>query len=144
MNQGLIDSKSKLVYSLRVGKKIRTDLAGKIFGRLTVLSYAGTVKGKIATWNCRCICGTLRIVYADNLTGKKIKSCGCLRREISGTRAKKVRLNPFGRGAKFINNKEDETLWRMQKQVRARRKILDQEIRDIFGFDKSVPGPRLH
>lgn len=54
-----------------------TDLTGRKYGRLTVLEksnrqYYGT------QWVCRCRCGNITEVRADNLQGKHTRSCGCL------------------------------------------------------------------
>lgn len=60
------------------------DLAGKKFGRWTVIAYAGTIgngRRKAATWQCRCDCGNNAIVRAHSLVQGKTQSCGCLREE---------------------------------------------------------------
>lgn len=54
------------------------DLTGMRFGRLVVVSRAGTVKGK-ATWNCQCDCGGVSVVPTTHLKSGNTKSCGCLR-----------------------------------------------------------------
>jgi len=60
----------------------KTDLAGKVFGRLTVVSDAGRTKDRHVRWLCLCECGnstiTIRISEADGA-----RSCGCLRVEQS-------------------------------------------------------------
>jgi len=57
------------------------DLAGRIFGRLTVLSKEGKNKKGEARWRCRCECGNITIVSSLHLRRSDVKSCGCLRRE---------------------------------------------------------------
>lgn len=75
------------------------ELAGRCFGRLRVISRAGsavyvkrTAEGrieaisKIATWNCVCDpalggCGSSCIARSDQLKHGRKRSCGCLRRE---------------------------------------------------------------
>lgn len=53
------------------------DYVGQKFGRLTVISRAGlTNNRRNSTWNCRCDCGSLRVVSSGNLPVQK--SCGCL------------------------------------------------------------------
>ena len=56
------------------------DLSGTLFGRLEVLSYAGST-GRRALWNTRCSCGTEKVMPADKLRRGRTKSCGCERRE---------------------------------------------------------------
>lgn len=51
------------------------NLSGRKFGRLTVLRFAGFAKGSRALWECRCKCGTVKIVRGNNL--QRSKSCGC-------------------------------------------------------------------
>jgi hypothetical protein len=66
----------------------RKDLTGKIYGRLTVLSFSHTAyvgnKGKKqpkGCWNCKCFCGEVLIVQSGNLRNGHTQSCGCLQRE---------------------------------------------------------------
>lgn len=58
----------------------RHDLAGKKFGRLTVISYHGSVQGK-ARWLCQCDCGTSKVIRGRSLTEGSSTSCGCLLKE---------------------------------------------------------------
>ena len=58
--------------------KLRQNLEGRVFSRLTVLDYA---KGG---WNCLCSCGNLRQVKSSELTAGKVQSCGCLRKDVAG------------------------------------------------------------
>jgi hypothetical protein len=64
------------------------DLTGQTFGRLTVLSPGGRVNGTLH-WLTRCVCGTEKLVYAGNLRGGNVSSCGCLRSETSAARIAK-------------------------------------------------------
>ena len=56
------------------------NLTGNVFGRLTVLSYAGK-RGATKLWLCRCECGATTIVQRSNLVGGSTQSCGCLQSE---------------------------------------------------------------
>lgn len=68
--------------------KVKKDLTGMTFGRLTVLRQAEDhiyPNGKrIAKWLCECSCSehNLISVMANNLKSGCVKSCGCLRKEI--------------------------------------------------------------
>ncbi|WP_339495794.1 hypothetical protein [Pseudomonas sp. RA_105y_Pfl2_P56] len=64
------------------GKK--TDLLGRLFGRLTVTEESPSV-GRKAHWMCRCECGTVKVVGADALTRGATLSCGCLKKELATT-----------------------------------------------------------
>lgn len=77
----------------------REDLTGQRFGRLTVIEPAPTryivhykqdgtppkMRG-YTMWKCRCDCGAERIVYSNNLKAGAVKSCGCLRKELTADR----------------------------------------------------------
>lgn len=52
-----------------------------MFGRLTVLSYAGN-----RHWHCRCECGQKTVVHGASLRGGLSKSCGCFTVEINRER----------------------------------------------------------
>ena len=69
-----------------------TDLVGRKFGKLTVLSFARSqiIKNKsIFYWNVKCDCGELKIVIGSNLKSGSTKSCGCVIKE----KAKQLGLN---------------------------------------------------
>lgn len=61
-----------------------TIQAGDMFGRLTVLSEAGTDKGR-RVYLCRCVCGNQKRVSGSNLRRSGApggtQSCGCLATE---------------------------------------------------------------
>ena len=52
------------------------DLTGMVFGKLTVLEYAGK-KGRHTTWLCRCACGKETTVFTTSLKSGDTTSCGC-------------------------------------------------------------------
>lgn len=68
-----------------------TDLAGKVFGRLTIL-HRSTQKHKgtsrAVRWECQCSCGQFKIIPAPSLVTYGVKSCGCIAKEINGSREK--------------------------------------------------------
>ena len=66
--------------------KIRNNLEGKRFGRLTVTKfYEGNAKGRYK-WECLCECGNSTCVERSDLTCGKVLSCGCLKNEIQSKR----------------------------------------------------------
>lgn len=81
------------------------DLSGLIFGRLTVVTQAGIINGRM-NWLCECECGNYIKVPQDRLKGGITKSCGCLRKEATGNRARKhgmknTRLNRIWRSMNY-------------------------------------------
>lgn len=64
---------------------------GQVFGRWTVID-AVKRNGYIT---CKCSCGTVKNVYAQNLNRGKTKSCGCYRKEyLSDLKTNGGRDNP--------------------------------------------------
>ena len=63
------------------------DLAGKKFGRLTVINLNTNYKQENpnaktgAYWNCICDCGNRIIALGTDIFNGKLQSCGCLRLE---------------------------------------------------------------
>jgi hypothetical protein len=72
--------------------KLRVDLIGKRFGRLSVVSAEGCNKRGAMLWKCKCDCGNESHVTTTMLNRGKTKSCGCLNRELASERMKKVQL----------------------------------------------------
>lgn len=65
----------------------RVDITNQRFGRLKVISYAGTKRlgksGKtVTTWDCVCDCGKQLIIPYYRLASGNTNSCGCLRSEM--------------------------------------------------------------
>ena len=56
------------------------DLTGQRYGRLTVLSRAGSKNGH-TTWLCQCDCGNQIVASCCHLVQNRSKSCGCFKRE---------------------------------------------------------------
>ncbi len=61
---------------------LKYNLVGQTFNRLTVVEKAKSVNGN-AYWNCKCICGNYTTANTYELKNGKVKSCGCLRKEVS-------------------------------------------------------------
>jgi len=54
----------------------RIEMAGRKFGKLTVLGDWVRVNGRIR-WSCLCDCGNEKIIDGTNLRNGSSKSCGC-------------------------------------------------------------------
>lgn len=78
-------------------------MTGNKYGRLTVVKRAEnkisyTKSGKkqqTAQWLCKCDCGNKTFVSSNLLTKSKIKSCGCLKKEILRKRNGVRKLNTY-------------------------------------------------
>jgi hypothetical protein len=58
-------------------KRILKHEAGNKYGKLTVVEYAGIIKGN-ASWLCLCDCGNTKTVSGNSLRDGFVKSCGCI------------------------------------------------------------------
>lgn len=56
---------------------------GAVFGRLVVLQENGKIAHENA-YLCLCACGNQKVIRRGHLNGGKIKSCGCLQKEVRG------------------------------------------------------------
>lgn len=57
--------------------KLRKDLVGSVFGKLTVTEMLYRYRGIHTYCKCSCECGNETIVYLGNLTQGTTSSCGC-------------------------------------------------------------------
>lgn len=58
---------------------------GDKFGRLTAIMFVGRDPQHRAKWLFECECGNTSVAVANNIQRGKTKSCGCWRRENSGS-----------------------------------------------------------
>ena len=57
-------------------------------GRLEILRKL--TRGRRSYFECRCACGTVKLVRADNVLSGLTRSCGCLSREKASERLKRL------------------------------------------------------
>lgn len=88
------------------------DLTNKRFGRLTVVKrtedYVRKNGQKEPVWECKCDCGNKTAVIAYALKSGQVKSCGCLKKEITDLKGEK-----FGHLTviSFSSKKGKHTFW---------------------------------
>ena len=90
------------------GKRRISNLAGKQFGRLTVIKDSGKrEKGGGVLWECQCSCGNIAYVSTSNLTRPKEStiSCGCAKSKGEG----KIISALFEAQIPFITQKRFDT-----------------------------------
>lgn len=63
------------------GLPYKIDETGNVYGRLKVLSYSHTIKGRGTFWDCICDCGNKHLVNSARLRNGNTQSCGCLGKE---------------------------------------------------------------
>lgn len=61
-------------------RKLKHDLTGQTFGRLTVIAPHSCGERQMK-YICQCECGNVKIVRPDSLLYGATKSCGCLKKE---------------------------------------------------------------
>lgn len=65
--------------------KVKEDLTGRVFERLTVLKQAEDIVGKNgqhhSAWLCQCECGKTKIINGVSLKAGRTQSCGCLQKD---------------------------------------------------------------
>lgn len=66
----------------------KDTLIGQVFGRLTVVSSAGSNPRGNRMWRCRCSCGGETVTITNLLRSGHTQSCGCLQRERTSAAAK--------------------------------------------------------
>ena len=59
------------------------DLTGRIFERLTVVSFDRIDHNRRYRWFCQCLCGNVKSIDGACLRQGLTRSCGCLARETS-------------------------------------------------------------
>lgn len=82
------------------------DLTGMVFGRLTVVRYAGHGNCNKTQWECKCSCGNTTIVKSNLLLLGKTKSCGCLALETKSIIHKKHGLRHTPLYSTWLNIKD--------------------------------------
>ncbi|GFN32544.1 HNH endonuclease [Paenibacillus xylaniclasticus] len=66
------------------GKGRYKDLTDQTFGHLKVIGKSDIKTNDYRVrWMCECTCGKRKIVSTSQLTLKRIRSCGCLKKETS-------------------------------------------------------------
>ena len=76
----MILDKDSIVFTPKPTINNFIDHTGDVFGRLTVIGYAG--QNRKPAWYCQCECGNITIAAPSNLRAGIIRSCGCLKTEL--------------------------------------------------------------
>ncbi len=83
-------------------------MIGQKFGRLVVTSFAGNNSRQRKTWTCQCDCGNTKIVIGSDLRRGSVKSCGCLRSELTSLRYKQISVDNVRHGESRIGKVSPE------------------------------------
>lgn len=130
LRRGSILSCGKCVHEVspKRGRKL-DDLTGQTFGRLTVIERAPNRDGRVY-WKCRCSCGNVTEVSAQNLKLGLATSCGCVpagshyRRDLTGQRfGRLVALKPTGE-----SDSQRSVLWLCQCDCGGRKVVSETDL----------------
>jgi len=112
------------------------DITGKRFGRLIAIRVVNKRNGGYI-WECICDCGKVVNVAGNKLSFGHTKSCGCLLRDISSKRMKKLNKKQKGSNhPKWNPNKTDEDRKKKPKEFKIaiwRNKVYK---RDLYSCQK--------
>lgn len=72
-----IDACWDLVRNRPGGRGQRTQLRGRVFGRLRVLESAGSNKHGATLWKCSCVCGKEKVVPGAALQAGRVREITC-------------------------------------------------------------------
>lgn len=73
-----------------------TDITGQKFNKLLVLEYTDGRSGTNVIWKCLCDCGSIHYASSNSLRSGRVKSCGCLQKEVAVNNYKDVIGQTFG------------------------------------------------
>ena len=59
----------------------KIDITGQVFGMWTVVSESQERRNGKVCWNCKCSCGTERVVAGTDLRNGSSTGCGCVRNQ---------------------------------------------------------------
>lgn len=101
------------------------DLAGAVYGRLTVLSWAGISKSCGSIWLCRCACGTEKTVTGHALRRGATVSCGCAKNDLPGLMPKE-----------FLQKNNARTVNYRAKQANAGGSFSGEQVARLFDLQR--------
>lgn len=71
------------------------DMTGERYGRLTVLYYDKNSPPGSTHWICKCDCGNIISALRDSLISGGVKSCGCLKKELTSQLGSNREIHPY-------------------------------------------------
>lgn len=99
-------------------RMLDSDVVGLVFNRLTVMAVTGRTPARKRLVQCRCECGGSTVVCLSDLRNSHIRSCGCLLKEKSAERMKKIRH--LGQGNRLRHGQSLEPEYYVWKTMKVR------------------------
>lgn len=125
--------------------KVKEDLTGKVFERLTVLKQADDIIGRSgqhhSAWLCQCECGNSKVISGVSLKAGRTRSCGCLQKDaaaknlIDMTGRKYGRLTVLERTEDYIYTGGSDVRWLCECECGNKVKVVGSHLRS--GMTKS-------
>ena len=105
------------------------DLSGQRFSRLVALEPTDERRGGCVVWRCKCDCGKTHPVASNDLIAGKVKSCGCLVRDLARELGRQHAKTPGGaaRNSALTNYKNGA------KGRRLSWELTDEQVTALFG-----------
>ena len=103
----------------------KLNLKGQMFGRLTVICEAEPkICGARAftQWICQCACGASVTTYGNGLRSGHVKSCGCLKSELTSQRNQKHEKGVI-----------DSNIYKIWKTMRSRCENKNSQVYKHYG-----------
>lgn len=105
---------------------------GDYCNNLEIISYHGLIDG-FHYWNCRCKCGSIKLIRKDRLVKKEVISCGCYQIEKASTRNGITRKIKSGE----ITKAEYIQILNKEKPSRKFRSNISNQIRSTLNGTKN-------
>lgn len=86
-------------------------MTGQRYGRLVVVSRAGTSRAGATQWLCHCDCGNTKVTIRGNLVNGDTHSCGCLHSERATRLGFAKRRHGNATSAKFGGKTPEYNTW---------------------------------
>lgn len=126
----------------RLGTKIRLNLKGQVFDKLTVLDVGPLDSHGCYTWLCQCECGNLKYIRGSSLKSGNTRSCGLCSHDSQGiAKIKKILEN---NNIKYITEKyfDDFYYEESRKPIKFdlyvnNKYIIEFDGRQHFNYDKT-------
>jgi hypothetical protein len=118
--------------------RIKKDIIGQRFGKLTAIEPTKQDKKRNTYWLCKCDCGNRVERKLNDLVHGYTKSCGCLRKEKPTTHGKSANGKNYERWKamkKRCLNPNDRYFHRYGGRGIA---IFDEWVNDFDAFDKYI------
>lgn len=81
---------NRVTTTMRAKGVMLVNAVGQRFGRLTVLAMTRIYEQGHTACQCRCDCGTVKVIVYNSLRIGLTRSCGCLRAEVASTLYRRV------------------------------------------------------